>query len=114
MNELNEEILNDVFFALSDPTRRGILKRVAKNTLSVNEIAEPYEISLAAVSKHIQVLERAELISKEKQGRSYRCRMNFSSLEDASKLIQEYKQFWTKRLDSLEKYLDNQQQSKEQ
>ncbi|MBD3275700.1 MAG: metalloregulator ArsR/SmtB family transcription factor [Candidatus Marinimicrobia bacterium] len=106
-------MLNNVFFALSDPTRRGILKRVARKPLSVNEIAEPYEMSLAAVSKHIQVLERAELISKEKQGRSYSCRMNFSSLEDASKLIQEYRQFWTKRLDSLEEYLDNQQQGKE-
>lgn len=113
VNEINEEILNNVFFALSDPTRRGILKRVAKDTLSINEIAEPYDMSLAAVSKHVQVLERVELISKEKQGRSFRCRMNFSSLEGASKLIQEYRQFWTERLDSLEKYLDNQQQGKE-
>jgi DNA-binding transcriptional ArsR family regulator len=113
VNALNEEILNNVFFALSDPTRRGILKRVARKPLSVNEIAAPYDMSLAAVSKHIQVLEKAELISKEKRGRSYSCRMKFSSLEDASKLIREYKQFWTERMDSLEEYLDNQQQGKE-
>jgi len=109
----NEEVLDKIFFALSDATRREILKRLAQEELSVNEIAKPFEISLAAVSKHLQVLEKADLVTKEKQGRSYRCRMNYASLEEVTRLIQEYKLFWSQQLDSLEDYFDNQQESEE-
>lgn len=98
-------MLNSTLYALSDSTRRSILSRIARKECSVNEIAEPYEMSLAAVSKHLKVLENANLIVRRKEGRSYKCRMNYAPLSEVEELIQEYKQFWESRFDELEKYL---------
>jgi DNA-binding transcriptional ArsR family regulator len=98
-------MLDSTLYALSDSTRRSILSRIAQKEHSVNEIAEPYEMSLAAVSKHLKVLESANLIVKRKEGRSYKCRMNYAPLSEVEELIQEYKQFWESRFDELEKYL---------
>lgn len=104
-------MLDTTLHALSDSTRRSILGRLAKKECTVNEIAEPYDMSLAAVSKHLKVLEKAGLIIKKKEGRSYKCRMNYEPLTEVEQLIREYKTFWKARFDELEKFIsDNKKQ----
>ncbi len=98
-------MLDYTLYALSDSTRRSILGRLAQKECSVNEIAEPYDMSLAAVSKHLKVLEKADLIVKKKEGRSYKCRMNYAPLSEVEELIRKYKQFWESRFDELEQFL---------
>jgi len=105
MVEHNSEILDSTFHALADSTRRDILIRLAREEYTVNEIAEPYDMTLAAVSKHLKVLEEAGLILRKKEGRSYRCRMNYEPLVPVSELIKKYRTFWEQRLDELEKFL---------
>lgn len=110
MVEYNEEILDSTFHALADSTRRDILFRLARNEHTVNEIAEPYDISLAAVSKHLKVLEKAGLIKKKKTGRKYHCRMNPEPLIPVSLLLKKYRSFWNNRLDEMEGFIDQQKQ----
>lgn len=98
--------LDTVFGSLSDPTRRDILERVAKAELSVGEIALPYDMSLAAVSKHLKILERASLIVKRKKGKEQLVSMNAQALENADSYLEQYRQLWEKRLDSLGAYLE--------
>ncbi len=97
--------LDTVLMALADPTRRAILKQLSRREYTVNEIAEPYDISLAGVSKHIQVLEKAKLVVKRKEGRIQHCRLNPQPLGGVAKLLLEYKRFWENQFDALEKYL---------
>lgn len=106
MVEYDTEILDSTLHALADSTRRDILLRLAKDEHSVNEIADPYDISLAAVSKHLKVLEQANLVIKKKEGRSYRCRMNYEPLIPITELIKKYREFWESRLDELEKFIN--------
>lgn len=101
--------LDAVLMALADPTRRAILKQLARRESTVNEIAEPYAITLAGVSKHIQVLEKAKLVVKRKEGRIQHCRLNPQPLGAVAKLLLEYKRFWEDRFDALEKYLQETQ-----
>ena len=98
-------MLDSTLFALSDATRRSILLRLSEKEHTVNEIAEPYHISLAAISKHLKVLEKADLIKKEKVGRSYTCRMNYAPLAEVESLISEYKVFWEARLNELDTFI---------
>ena len=98
-------MLDSTLHALADSTRRSILLRLGEKEHSVNEIAEPYQMSLAAVSKHLKALEKANLIKKEKIGRSYTCRMNYGPLQEVQELINEYKVFWEARLDELDKFI---------
>lgn len=97
--------LDSVFGSLADPTRRDILERVSKAELTVSEIALPYDMSLAAVSKHLKILERAKLIVKRRRGKEQLVSMNAQGLMDADTYLRQYKQLWEKRLDSLDKYL---------
>ncbi|HSX36580.1 MAG TPA: metalloregulator ArsR/SmtB family transcription factor [Patescibacteria group bacterium] len=99
--------LDTVFDSLADPTRRDILERVAKAELSVGEIALPYDMSLAAISKHVKILERAKLIVKRRRGKEQLVSMNASGLADADNYLQRYKELWEQRLDSLDKYLES-------
>lgn len=99
--------LDTVFDSLADPTRRDILERVAKAELSVSEIALPYDMSLAAISKHVKILERAKLIVKRRRGKEQLVSMNASGLADADNYLQRYKELWEQRLDSLDKYLES-------
>ncbi|MDZ7690945.1 MAG: metalloregulator ArsR/SmtB family transcription factor [Balneolaceae bacterium] len=92
--------------ALADSTRRDILLRLAKEEHTVNEIADPYKMSLAAVSKHLKVLEQANLIIKKKEGRSYRCRMNYEPMIPVLDLIKKYREFWESRMDELEQFIE--------
>lgn len=105
MVENHERTLDNVFHALSDQTRRAILARLAANECSVGELAEPFDMSLAAVSKHIKVLEDAGLIEKIKEGRTYRCRPSFDRLNDANALLEQLAGFWQGRLDALDAFL---------
>ena len=97
--------LDSIFGSLADPTRRDILRRVSKRQLTVNEVALPYEISLAAVSKHLRVLENAKLINKRKQGKEHYVSLATGALKDANDYLKFYQQFMETNLDSLEEYL---------
>lgn len=98
--------LNDIFHALSDPTRRKILERLAQDPLTVSEIKTPFKISLVAISKHLKVLERAKLIRRQKMGREYMIRLHSQPLRDAHRYIENYKKDWSRSLDVLERFLE--------
>ncbi len=98
--------LDATFAALADPTRRAILARLARGESSVSELAEPFPVSLPAISKHLQVLERAGLIAREKDGRVRRCRLLPEPMKDAAKWIEQYRQFWEQQFDALARYLE--------
>jgi DNA-binding transcriptional ArsR family regulator len=98
--------LDSVFHALSDSTRRAILRDVSREARTVGQIAEPYKMSLAAVSKHLQVLERAELVRREKKGNYRIVRLNADTLRAAQEWLAYYETFWTGQLDALQNYLE--------
>jgi DNA-binding transcriptional ArsR family regulator len=100
--------LDLVFGALSDETRRDILRRVAKKELSVGEIASSYDISFAAVAKHLVVLEKARLVTKRREGKLQVAALSPAALTDAAKHLERYRNIWESRLDRLEKYLEKQ------
>jgi len=97
--------LDAVFHALADPTRRAMLRDLARQPRKVGELAAPFEISLAAASKHIQVLERAGLIQREVQGRVHVCRLDARPLHAGVEWMRHYERFWNQRLDALEALL---------
>jgi DNA-binding transcriptional ArsR family regulator len=101
--------LNLVFQSLADPTRRDILKRVAKKRLSIQEIAHAYQkyMSLAAVSKHVQVLERSKLVNKKRAGKRYFVEASPPHLGHALDYLRQYEKIWEQRLDRLENHLKN-------
>lgn len=90
-----------VFRALADPTRRDILRTLALRERTVNELAQPYQMSLAAVSKHIKVLEAARLVRRQVQGRTHTCYLNPEPLEAVREWMRFYERFWVRRLDAL-------------
>ena len=98
--------LDVTFGALADATRRGILEQLVGGESSVTNLAEPFNISLPAISKHLRVLERAGLLSQEKDGRVRRCRLDAGPMKGASDWISRYQRFWEQQLDSLASYLD--------
>lgn len=100
--------LDSVFGSLADTTRRDILRRVAGRELSVGEIASSYNISLAAVSKHLIVLENARLITKRREGKLQLVEYAPAAMTDASKHLERYRDIWEHSLDKLEKYLKEQ------
>jgi DNA-binding transcriptional ArsR family regulator len=91
--------------ALADPTRRAILARLAQGEASVNELAEPFEMTLAAVSKHIKVLESAGLVSRGKQAQWRPCKLEAGPMRDVAGLVESYRRFWEQNLDQLDAYL---------
>ena len=97
--------LDLVFNALADPTRRIILRQIIEGEKRVTELAKPFKMSLAAVSKHLKVLEKARLINRRKQGREYYMSFNHEALLSADKWISLYRTFWEDQLDSLEEHL---------
>jgi DNA-binding transcriptional ArsR family regulator len=96
-----EDPVGSVFAALADPTRRAIVERLTSGEATVGELAEPFEMSFAAVSKHVKVLERAGLVSQRAEGRLRRCRLEPAPLRHADAFIARYRPFWTERLDAL-------------
>lgn len=106
MVNYSPDTLNDIFSALGDPTRRAILERLASDgDLNVTTLAEPFDMSLPAVSKHLRVLERAGLLVQEKNGRIRRCHLNAEPLKAADAWIAQYRHFWESQFDSLASYL---------
>ncbi len=97
--------LDATFAALADPTRRAILARLSSGEASVGELAEPFDMSLPAVSKHLKVLEAAGLLERRRDGRSFICRMQADPLDDAREWIERQRAFWEGSLDSLAGYL---------
>ena len=101
----SSDTLDRVFSALSDPTRRSILERLARGEASVTELARPHDMSLPAVSKHLRVLEGAGLIAREKQGRVHRLQLESKPMKDALDWIEQYRKFWEEKFSALEKHL---------
>lgn len=97
--------LSITFQALADPTRRAILARLALGEASVNELAEPFDISQPAISKHLKVLERAGLISRSREAQYRPCRLKPEALKRLDEWLEEYRRLWEARLDRLETYL---------
>ena len=105
MVELNAPQLDSIFHALGDATRRQMLRELADSERTVTQLAAPFEISLAAASKHIKVLENAGLIRREVRGRTHMCRLDPGPLASAHQWLSVYERFWTGRLDVLEQLL---------
>jgi len=105
MVEYESPQLDVVFQALSDGTRRRMLRSLSVQPRSVGELAAPFRISLAAASKHIKVLERAGLVQRRIQGRTHLCQLRAGALAEAERWLQYYQQFWSERLDALETVL---------
>lgn len=99
--------LDDVFSALSDPTRRAILERLARSEASVMELAAPFEMSLPAISKHLRVLEHAGLVAREREGRVHHMRLVATAMRDAAEWLAHYQGFWDDQLGNLAAYLDD-------
>ena len=105
MVEYTSQDLDAVFHALSDPTRRTMVRSLAGGEHTVSELAEPFEMSLAAASKHIKVLERAGLLERKVEGRTHICRLNAGPMQSTLEWIRYYEKFWGDRLDILESRL---------
>jgi DNA-binding transcriptional ArsR family regulator len=97
--------LSATFAALADPTRRAILARLTRGPATVGELAEPFDISLPAVTKHLKVLERAGLIARGREAQWRPCRLEAAPLEQAADWLDGYRRFWEQRLDRLDRYL---------
>jgi len=101
-----EELLDRVFFALCDPVRRKILDRLGEQSLLVSELAAPFDISLQAVSRHIQVLVRAGLVQQERTGRISRCSIDVAPIFAAAVWINRYSKYWQRQFEALAGWLD--------
>ncbi|HEY1759568.1 MAG TPA: metalloregulator ArsR/SmtB family transcription factor [Bryobacteraceae bacterium] len=97
--------LSVTFGALADPTRRAILARLASGEASVTQLAEPFEMSMPAISKHLKVLERAGLIARGREAQWRPCRLEAAPLKDAADWVEEYRRFWEQSFDRLDDYL---------
>jgi DNA-binding transcriptional ArsR family regulator len=97
--------ISSTFAALADPTRRAILARLALGETSVTELAEPFEMSMPAVSKHLRVLERAGLITRGREAQWRPCKLKAEPLREAAGWIDDYRQFWEQSFDRLDEYL---------
>jgi len=102
---MSADHLSATFAALADPTRRAILARLALGEASVKELAEPFEMSAPAVTKHLKVLQRAGLITQGRQAQWRPCRLNPKPLHDIADWVEQYRRFWEQSLDRLEEYL---------
>jgi DNA-binding transcriptional ArsR family regulator len=102
-----EDRLDHVFGALSDRTRRAILRRLAGGPAMVSELAQPFDMSLPAVSKHLRVLEKAGLVHRRIDGRVHRCTLRAAPLGDAASWMKFYEEFWDGTLDALAGHLEN-------
>jgi len=106
------EARRDVFQAIADPTRRAIIGLVAEQPLNVNMIAEKFEVTRQAVSLHVKILTECGLIVIKQQGRERYCEAKLGGLNEISQWVEQYKQFWESKLDSLENYLSDIQKTK--
>ncbi len=110
---MRQDALSTTFAALADPTRRAILERLARDPVSVGELAAPFDISLPAISRHLKVLEAARLIRRERHAQWRRCRLQATPLREATDWLVQYRRFWEQRFDSLAAYLEDLQRDEE-
>ncbi|RYF36129.1 MAG: transcriptional regulator [Comamonadaceae bacterium] len=103
-------VLDQVFWALSDATRRGVVEQLSRGPASVSELAQPHGMSLPGFMKHLRVLEDAGLLQRDKEGRTVRCALAPGALEDVAMWLAHYEKFWTARLDALGRYLYHQEE----
>ena len=103
----NPQNLDSVFHALADSTRRAMLHQLSAGPKNISELAEPFDMSFPAASKHIRVLEKAGLVSRSVEGRSHICKLEPTPLASADEWLSFYKDFWTKRFDALEALLQS-------
>lgn len=103
--QISPDRLSATFAALSDPTRRAILARLASGETSVTKLAAPFEMSLPAISKHLKVLERAGLVARGREAQWRPCRLEAGPLKDAADFLEHYRRFWEESFDRLEDYL---------
>ena len=108
---MSHDPLSTVFAALADPTRRAILERLSEGDATVGELAEPFDMSLPAISKHLAVLERAGLVAKSREGQRKYCRITATPLRSATTWLDDYRRHWEANLDSLDTYLTRVQQT---
>lgn len=104
-SEADPRVLDRIFRALGDRTRRDMLRRLADGDRTVGELAEPCDMSLAAASKHVRVLERAGLVRRTVRGRTHHCRLAAARLSEAQRWLAFYQRFWTARFDALDRML---------
>ncbi|MGH2713601.1 MAG: ArsR/SmtB family transcription factor [Thermoleophilaceae bacterium] len=104
--------IDRTFAALADPTRRGILERLGRDSATITELAEPFGISLTGMKKHVRVLEDAELVTTEKVGRARRCSLGPRSLEDVQEWIDAYRRMLDERLDRFGELLERRKESR--
>jgi DNA-binding transcriptional ArsR family regulator len=102
---MSTDTLSATLFAIADPTRRGLLARLARSDATVGELAEPYDMSLAAISKHLKVLEGAGLISRGREAQWRPCHLEAAPLQAVADWAENYREFWERNLDSLGAYL---------
>jgi DNA-binding transcriptional ArsR family regulator len=98
--------LDEIFGSLADPTRRDILQRVGEQEMTISEVALPYDISLAAVSKHLKILERARLVIKRRRGKQQLVRLAPQSLSPAVEYLENYRRLWDERFEQLDQLLE--------
>jgi DNA-binding transcriptional ArsR family regulator len=110
MVKYSDDELNAVFAALADSTRRGILESLSGGDLAVSELAAPHEMSLPGFMKHLRVLEDAGLVTRTKEGRVVSCALEAQPMKEASVWMSRYEKFWTEKLDSLARYLYQQEE----
>jgi DNA-binding transcriptional ArsR family regulator len=110
--DTDDDALDTVFFALSDPVRRAILDRLDQGPLLVSEIAGPFAISLQAVSRHIQVLVRAGLVTQARTGRISRCSLDAAPLSEAAAWINRYAKYWQGQFEALTRHLERLEREK--
>jgi DNA-binding transcriptional ArsR family regulator len=103
---VQSQSLDRTFSALSDPTRRRILERLASGPVSISELARPIRISLPGVLKHVRILEEANLVTTEKKGRTRECRLGPGQMDDVTHWIESYRRQWERRLDRLETIIE--------
>ena len=113
-NTRTPDLLSATFMALADPTRRAILARLASGEASVNELAEPFDMSLPAVCKHLKVLERAGLIESAKKAQWRPRTLQAGPLKDVAEYLEHYRQFWEQSFDRLDEYLRDLQKEETQ
>jgi DNA-binding transcriptional ArsR family regulator len=111
---MTSDQLTTTFAALADPTRRAILARLISGEASVTQLAEPFEMSMPAISKHLKVLERAGLIARGREAQWRPCRLAAGPLKDVSDWVQHYRRFWEQSLDRLDEYLQGLQAQEKQ
>lgn len=112
MVDISAKRFDDLFYALSDKTRRQMLMLLTKESHTVTELVEPFQLSKQAISKHLKVLESAGLISKQKRGRIQHCEFNAKAMQDVQKIVDQYWKFWDQQLTGLDEYIQNKQKEK--